>query len=116
MGRAILKVGDDQYLEWSTVADAPRTFIMTRDELLNFYREEYGREGLQQLELELPEIDRVGTAATGYQDVEDYVACNRAGLDETELTLEQIRESYRNEETYKQRPRGIDPYADESEA
>lgn len=91
-----------RYLEWSTVVDAPITFGMPLDEFEDWYRDEYGRDGVERFrDVLLSRFDRVVQDADGNlvmasttsefkPRVEDLVLRNRAGDDGTELTMEQI--------------------------
>jgi RNase P/RNase MRP subunit POP5 len=92
MGRYIIKIRD-QYLEWSTIVDAPVTYGMTLQELREYIKEEYGNEGLEELPQRLERVEKTGTSAHG-GDLEGTLLCNRAGLDETELTEDEIYDVY----------------------
>lgn len=85
MGNSIVKhciSGKDRYLVWSSIVDAPITYGITKKQLLQFWRTEYGRSGVEDLERRL--------AAGRTKTVDCMVSCNRAGKDETRLTTEQI--------------------------
>lgn len=75
-----------RYLEWSTVVDAPVSGLMTEDELRSWYQREYGLSGMVNFDLALQNAN--------LRDVHDVIACNRAGPDETEASLEEIIEWY----------------------
>lgn len=100
MGRCILRLeapeGHPIYLEWSTVVDAPVTYAMTREELEEHIREEEGNLGLQELPARLERADRCGASwKDGFRDgAEDTIAGNRAGPNETELTMTEIVRKY----------------------
>jgi len=100
MGRCIVRLeapeGHPVYLEWSTVVDAPVTYAMTREELEEHVREEYGNQGLEELPARLERADRCGASwRDAYREsAEDTIRGNRAGPNETELTVEQIIERY----------------------
>jgi hypothetical protein len=68
------------FLVWSTVVDAPVTCAMTREELVEWWRGEHGRQGVADLG---PRIERAaahGTSAwPARRSAEDAVAGNRAG-------------------------------------
>lgn len=83
MGRWLVKVDEDRFLEWSSIVDAPVTMIMSREQLRAFVRERHGTEGLERLE------DRIARAQPLSK-----VGWNRAGPKETCLTPEQIVELY----------------------
>lgn len=93
MGNYIVKIGE-KYLEWSTVVDAPITYLMTREELDQHIREEYGRVGLERLPERVARADSIGTSAMPEQSAAQLVAYNRAGDNESKLTLEDIATKY----------------------
>lgn len=97
MGKFIAKI-DGKYLEWSTVVDAPVTYGMTLEEFEDYYRQQYGEQGMRGLPDRLARVETKGSSAhpTAWDDgsLESLIACNRAGPDETELTLEEIAAAY----------------------
>ncbi len=97
MGRAIIKLGEDKYIEWSSVVDAPVSYICTRAGMIDLMNAEYGRKN--ETEQIMLETDEHGCSAwkRGYKKLEDFIAGNRAGDKETKLTKEEILEKY----TYK---------------
>lgn len=94
MPRFIAKVGEDQYLEWSTVVDAPVTNIMSRDMMLEYLREQYGRYDYPIQMDRLRRADEHGTSSIDKTSFEDLASYNRAGDNEECLTVEQIIEKY----------------------
>jgi hypothetical protein len=95
MGRFIIKL-DDWYLEWSTVVDAPVTYGMTRDEFTAYYRDQYGRQGMEggDFAQRMERVETKGTSSLLDKSVDETLAGNRAGKDETRITREQIVQSY----------------------
>ena len=93
MARAIIKI-KDKYLEWSTVVDSPVTYGMTLDELKSYYKDEYGRRGLERLQFRLERVEKTGTSYFYPKTVEEVIGGNRAGPGETELTLDEIYWTY----------------------
>jgi hypothetical protein len=98
MGKIICKFEDGDktyYLEWSTIADGPATFGMSLEEFTDYYKEEYGRRGL---EFEFPErmarVEKIGTSSRICSSVDEVISGNRAGKGETMLTKEQIIEAF----------------------
>jgi hypothetical protein len=86
MARGIIKLHDDEYVEWSTVVDAPVSYIMNRKDAIS----EWGED----------RVLRADTHGTSYRDIppttaEEYVEYNRAGDNEECLTLDEIRRHYR---------------------
>lgn len=86
MPRYLVKLADDEYVEWSTVVDAPVTYIMDRDTAIGYRDAET-----------VERTDRKGHSAfdMAAMSPDDVVLGNRAGEDEATLSLEQIREEYR---------------------
>lgn len=114
MGRCLIKIPDGDrswYLEWSSVVDAPVTYGMSLEELHEYIKDEYGREGLHDLPERLMRVEKYGASALPVRWVAEVIACNRAGEGETKLTLTQIRDYYcRNrpaeDEPHRPKPRG----------
>jgi len=101
MGRGIVKLGKEWYVEWSTVVDAPVTFGMNRDELIEYLFEQEGNKWhdlddpriLEIIERDvanrLERIDQKGTSFYHYRS-NDFVKHNRAGKNECRLDLNQL--------------------------
>jgi hypothetical protein len=83
MGRYIAKLGDDAYCDWSTVVDAPVSWVVPRDSAVA----EWGEERVSR-------ADRNGTSILdGYPagtTPEEIVRGNRAGPKESRLTVAEI--------------------------
>lgn len=100
MPRFIIKMekdGDERYLEWSTIVDAPVTYGMTYDEFLDYYRDEYGANSMDNLLGEHGRMRRVqthGTSARMDESVHQTIAHNRAGDKESELDYDGIWQKY----------------------
>lgn len=97
MSRSIIKLthdGKDYYLEWSSVIDAPVTYGMTLEEFKAYYREEYGRKGMEDLDQRLTRVEASGTSHALFRSVDDEIANNRAGENCTCLTKDQLIEVY----------------------
>lgn len=89
MPRVVLKLHDDEYVEWSTVVDAPVSYILNRVEAVREWGEDrVGRADAYTMSYVEPEYPPDSAAAA--------IVLNRAGADESELTLGQIREQYRS--------------------
>jgi len=89
VGRFIVKhtVGKHAwFLLWSSVVDAPILQACSLPALRKWWKTEYGRRGLEDLDRDV--------AADRFSTVDDVVVCNRAGKDETKLTREQIVDYY----------------------
>jgi hypothetical protein len=93
MGKAIVKI-KDLYFEWSTVVDAPVTYGMTKEELFDFVKKEYGNEGLKELPTGLELIEETGTSFYYGNTIEELVSNNRAGKNEKRLSLDELYKKY----------------------
>ena len=79
--------GEDRYLCWSTIVDAPITYGVTRDELRGFWFARWGVAGAL-------DFDR-RVAAGGDPETLEYIwSVNRAGADETRISVAQIVDFY----------------------
>src|SRR5882724_530256 len=85
MGCPIVKLGG-KYLVWSTIADAPATYGMTRDELVAYVREEDGERGVEGLAWRLDRVEAKGTSVFNDKSAEDTGRLNRAGLETSRST------------------------------
>ncbi len=100
MGRYIIKLIDKKdnnkpyYLEWSTVVDAPVTYGMSLDEFKEYYKEEYGNKGIEDLEQRMSRVESKGTSAYNELSAENVISYNRAGKQGGRLTYGQILEQY----------------------
>lgn len=94
MPRYVCKL-DGLYFEWSTIVDAPVTHGMTLDEFKAYYREEYGRSGLDALALRLERVEAVGTSSVIHRDIAEVIEHNRAGVGESCATRAEIIEGLR---------------------
>lgn len=90
MPRFIVRL-EGRYFEWSTVVDSPITAPMTREEFAAYYREEYGRSAMTEFEERMVRVEERGVSAFAYESAEDLMDGNRAGADESEMTLDQLR-------------------------
>jgi hypothetical protein len=123
----IVKLAEDKYLDWSGVCDAPLSGVMTKAEVVEHVKriEEHalgykalenaeGREKELMLELmetkvskRLQRVEETGTSSMlAYKSARDFLKGNRAGPKETNLTLEEIIETY----TYTPEKRGKWPF------
>ena len=90
MGRVIIKIHDDRdnrdyYMEWSEVVDAPVTYGMNLEMFKDYYRKEYGENGMRGLPERLERVEYKGTSSTVEDGVDIYFILNRAGEGETLL-------------------------------
>lgn len=93
MPRYIIKLGNF-YLEWSTVVDAPVTFGMPIEEFKEYCQAEYGRNGCRDLERRLERVEECGTSSLGLLTPFEIMKGNRAGRDESKLSLFNIVRAY----------------------
>jgi hypothetical protein len=85
MGRCIARLAEDEYVEWSTVVDAPVTYIIDRAEAVA----EWGEERVAR-------ADAKGTSfIEGPYTLASLLVANRAGPRENQASLEAIRKQYR---------------------
>lgn len=80
MGRGIVKLAEDEYVEWSSIVDAPVSYVVDRETAVGAWSEE--------------RVDRADRNGHSYRDGFGLEG-NRAGEDERELTRDEIRERYR---------------------
>lgn len=87
MGKYVAKLGEDAYCEWSTVVDAPVSWIVSRPSAVD----EWGEDRVAR-------ADRNGTSILDSYPAgntpEEIVRGNRAGPGETEATLAEILQHY----------------------
>ncbi len=94
MPRYIIKIRE-KYFIWSTIVDAPITVGMTKTQLEDYIKDEYGWQGLNELPERLKRVEEKGTSALEiYNSMEETVKCNRAGNKEACLTIDEIYEKY----------------------
>jgi hypothetical protein len=86
MGRFIAEFGG-KYCEWSTVVDAPITYLLSESELREHIRQQYGEEGLAVLGSRMARVAQYGCSGDGYTR-QDLLGYNRAGPDESHLATE----------------------------
>lgn len=92
MGRCIVKLAENEYIEWSTVVDAPVSYVMTRSEVPKFIRGDDISERLSR-------ADEFGTSMLAPNlSLQDMIGFNRAGPKESCISLEGIRSRYRKEQ------------------
>lgn len=91
MGRYIAKLGEDAYVDWSTVVDAPVSWVVPRDVAVETWTEE-----------RVARADRNGTSILdGYpagETPEEIVRGNRAGPEEVELSVAEILDAYAHDD------------------
>lgn len=94
MGKFIIQL-KDMYLEWSTVVDAPTTFGMTLDDFRQYYQQMYGSDGMRDLDSRLARVAEHGSSAIPpCYWMPNLISANRAGPDESCLTIKEIYRAY----------------------
>ena len=93
MGRYILKL-NQWYFEWSTIVDAPITWRMTLEQFKQYYQQEYGDHGMENLPERLERVEKSGTSAIPTKTADELISFNRAGEKEENLSRELILEKY----------------------
>ena len=84
----------DRYLEWSTLVDAPVSQAMTREKLDAYMRNRLGDTYMEQTHpLRMKTVDKWGTSREGLT-AEELVAYNRAGPDESSISIDEILQRY----------------------
>lgn len=101
MPRFIAKLADDEYVDWSTVVDAPVTDVLTREQMAAYMLREYGEFNAREIEPRLARTDKNGHSAMWGKaqnlSVEEMILPNRAGEGESSLTMEELRRDYKEE-------------------
>ena len=82
------------YLEYSSVVDAPTTFGLPLEDFTKNYLYYYGQHSKDELTQRLARVEKNGTSCAFGSTPAALMSCNRAGLDETKLTLDQIIDVY----------------------
>lgn len=107
----VVKFGEDEYLFWSSVIDAPITYLMTQAEAYEYmdeatkldwsgaakkFRKEMGDKRKARLE-------KYGTTEMGFgrPSVESAVGGNKCGPNYENMTVDALRRKYKSEETEK---------------
>lgn len=95
MSRPIVKLAENEYLEWSSIVDAPTTYIVDREKMKAYLKKEY-HSSEEEVESRLKRADLYGTSYLHVNEsAKELLAWNRAGDKETCLTFEEIREKFK---------------------
>lgn len=106
MPRYIGKI-DDRYFEFSTIVDAPVTYLMPRKEFEAYYLVEYGNSAMYKLAERLERADAKGTSSMMDDSFEEMISCNRYGDGETCLSVGEFKARIKQEtEANEERVRG----------
>jgi hypothetical protein len=93
MPRYIVKI-KDRYFDWSTVVDAPVTYGMTLERFREYYRSEYGSDGMRHLDDRLERVEAKGTSSRLDENLKECIGFNRAGENEKQISISQIYKQY----------------------
>lgn len=89
----MVRLGEDQYVEWSNTVDAPVSPVLPRHEMIAFLDREHPISYLEAAHaLELADQHGTNDPST---DLAEVLATNRAGDNEQALTLDEILRMYR---------------------
>lgn len=99
MGRAIFKVttdsGEERFLVWSSIVDAPVTFACTAEEIVAVFVEDAIQDTTRMVQGMLDRARETGSSSSfGCTVIADVVTGNRAGPGESTLTEDEIIEFY----------------------
>lgn len=95
MPRYIVKL-KDLYFEYSTIVDAPVSYGLSLDEFKEYYAWEHGQDGMIGLQRRLDRVEKFGSSSAFGESAEEVLEGNRAGPNETELTIDEIYEQITN--------------------
>lgn len=93
MGQYIVKL-KEYYLIWSSIVDAPLCICDSVADVTDYIREEYGCEGVRNLPPRLARVEAKGTSSLGEESAISTIWLNRAGPNESTLTIEGIYRHY----------------------
>ena len=79
----MLKLAEDEYVEWGSIVDAPVSYAMGRAAAVD----EFGEE----------RVARADKKGHSYRDLPPVIVGNRAGPGESSLSLEELRRSVQPE-------------------
>ena len=93
MGVLVVRLGNEQYVKWSDTTDAPVSFVMGREELMQHLESE-DRVSFSQAARLLELADEMGTSDPDVK-LQGLLDHNRAGPGERRLTTDEIVTMYR---------------------
>ena len=82
------------FAEWSSVVDAPVTYFMYENEMIEYLKDAYGSNGIDENLKRIERAKQNGTSSYMYQNIDDLISFNRAGKNEENLTKEEIWKEY----------------------
>ncbi len=100
MGRYIVKLYQNKYVHYSSVVDAPISYVMGREQTKAYMMQEDNQDE-ETVERRIARADKIGLSAIDCDDLSGVISCNRAGPKGETITLAQMAEMYASEEYYK---------------
>lgn len=93
MGYCVIKL-DGKYLEWSSISDSPRSYLLPKELFSRYWREQYGIQRIGELKKVLKDTDEKGTNSLMSKSAEEVIKDNHAGKGGKSLTKKQIIDEY----------------------
>lgn len=81
---------DGMFFEWTTMSDAPVTYGLSREEFEAYYRDEYGRSGMEGLPRRIERAIQFGTSCYLGTTFDDLVRTNHAGPKGKRLSRDEL--------------------------
>lgn len=81
-------------MEWSTVVDAPTTYLLTEDMYKEYFKDRYWQEWIDGLDLDYIKKHWSYWIPQHYKNVREIVKWNRAWKNEKRLSYKQLIEEY----------------------
>ena len=98
MGKVIFKVddnGEERFLVWSSIVDAPVTFACTEEEIVGLWVEDAKERATEEAQRMIERARATGSSSRmNYNTLADVVGVNRAGPSESALTENEIVEFF----------------------
>lgn len=67
---------------------------LTLEELKEWYKEEYGRSGMLELDSRIERALEIGTSSRMDKDLRECISCNRAGPDEAHMSYKKFIDKF----------------------
>jgi hypothetical protein len=90
----VLRLDANHYVKWSNTVDAPVSYVMRRAEMQRYLVEDDGLDADEASSM-LSTVDEFGSSDPS-MSMESVIAGNRAGPDESALSVGEILTTYRN--------------------
>ncbi len=95
MPRYVLKIKgkkETRYMIWSTIVDAPILYDMTREDVVKWWKREYGWSGQYGFDHMMKQVEETGSSIN--ESPREIIKCNRAGKNERSMSYENIIACY----------------------